>query len=147
MIGRRGCFQCKHGIVQRRIDAFTKENIVDIRVTLKQLHRGDLLDGPVNLLRRTRRRAANAKRAHVESPLLLPFFKNVPHVGVAARYSKRSQSRTVYIAHQRRSTGLELVGGNLWHSRRDWTRCRDVASDYSRGTAAGVTLYRTLDEV
>ena len=51
LIGRGIGLQREHRVMQRRVDAFAEEDIVDITVALKQLHLRDLLDGAVHLLR------------------------------------------------------------------------------------------------
>jgi len=51
----------EHRVMERRVDALPEKDVIDVAVTLKQLHLHDLLDRPVHLLRAAGRRAADAK--------------------------------------------------------------------------------------
>ena len=90
LFGFRIGLEREHRIVQRRVDAFPEDDVVDELVALVQLHLGDLRDRAVHLLRAAGGGAADAEHADVETALRLPLLENLQHIGVAARRRRTS---------------------------------------------------------
>ena len=146
LLGLRIRLQREHRVMQRRVYAFPEEHIVDVTVALEQLHPGDLLDGPVHRLGSSRRRAADAKHPHIETPLGLPFFENREHIRIAARHAERRQPRAIHIANQSLSACLELLRRDPGELARHRARRRNVAPDHARGLSGSVPQNRPFDE-
>ena len=117
----------EHRVMQRRVHAFAKSNIVDVAVALKQLHPGDLLEGPVHLLRSAGRGAADTKDPDIQPVLRFPFLKDFEDVGVATRDAERGETRSIHVLDQGRAAGFKLIRrylGQLGRPRRECPRCR-----------------------
>ena len=114
--------------MQRPVDAFPEEDIVDVTVALKQLHsRRFARMARVHLLRSAGRRAVDTKDPDIEPALRLPLLKNLQHIGVAARNADRGEARSIHVLDQGPAAGLQLIRRYLGKSGRqpgEWLRCR-----------------------
>src|SRR5665213_898115 len=137
----------EHRVMQRLVDALSKKDIVDVTVTLRQLHPGNLLQGPVYLLRSTRHGTVDTKDADIEPALSLPFLKNLQHIAIATRNADRGEARSIHVVNQGPAAGLKLVRRYLGKSGGNGASSCDVTLDHARRYSASVAHNRTFDEV
>ncbi len=146
LIGRWIGLHREHRVMQRLINAFAEQDIVDIAVALKQLDSRDLLDGPVHLLGVSARQAVDAKHPDIEPPLRLPLFENCPgHRRCSPARRPTSGPLDSYRA-PRPGAGLKLLRRDLRKSGCHRASRRDVAADHSRGLSLSVAQDGPFDE-
>lgn len=146
LIGGRVRVHRKHGIVQRSVDAFAEEDVVNPVVALKELHLCDLRNDLVRLLRRSGGVAVYAEDAQREPALRFPLGEDVEHVLIAARNAEGGEAAGVHVLEQCGGGAFELIGRDAWHLARHHARARYVAGYNASRFAGSITLDRIRKE-
>ena len=131
--------------MQRPIDAFAKEDVVDKTVALKQLHLGRFAAATGPPAPELPAAAPSMQKiADVELALRFPLLKNLQHIGVAARHAEGSQARAIHVFDQSPAAGFQLIGRDLGKFGGHGARGCDVALDHARGLSGGVAHESSL---